>query len=688
MPLPVVRRRCFRLIAGMFFAACWDAAAVAPLAAQDPPAAEDKAAPPVENPFPGRFPAPSLDGGVEWFNTSAPIDIRELRGKIVVLDFWTYCCINCMHILPDLKYLEQKYDKELVVIGVHTAKFDNEKDSENIRNAILRYEIEHPVVNDANGVISEAYHFRAWPQLVIVDPEGQFVGLQTGEGIRDLFDMVIGKMVEYHRAKGTLDESPVRFDLERNRVAPGPLKYPGKVLADAEGSRLFISDSNHNRIVVSGLDGQLLDVIGTGAVGAKDGDYSTAEFNHPQGMALVGDTLYVADTENHLLRTIDLRSKSVSTLAGTGKQSQDRKPGGPLRETALNSPWDLLPLTGVLYIAMAGPHQIWKHDLGSETVEVFAGTGREDIIDGPRDACALAQPSGLATDGNEIFFVDSEGSAVRRMGLGDGGEVTTIVGAHDLERGRSLFEFGDIDGGFLRARLQHPIGLTQHDGQLYVADTYNHKIKVIDPAQRTSETWLGTGESGLSLSPVQLFEPAGMSVAGDTMYVADTNNHRILAIDLASKTGREFVVDGLTPPKPATVERPPAVAGAAIDAPLQRIKSGDALKVRIAFELPEGFKLNQLGPVTYTLRSVGEQSLIAGDQLGVRSEAEKGETDATLSLPLAQPSGKGTYELAISYTFCRDGTGGVCRFAKQTWRLPVEVAGDAEATEVSLTATP
>jgi sugar lactone lactonase YvrE len=289
----------------------------------------------------------------------------------------------------------------------------------------------------------------------------------------------------------------------------------------------------------------------------------------------------------------------------------------------LNSPWDLLHLNGVLYIAMAGPHQLWKHELGSQTLEVFAGTGREDIIDGPRDACALAQPSGLATDGTELFFVDSEGSAVRRVELAEDGEVTTIVGAHDLERGRSLFEFGDIDGGSLKARLQHPIGLTWHDGLLYVADTYNHKIKRIDPAQRTSETWLGTGEPGLSLSPVQLFEPAGMSVAGNTRYVADTNNHRILTVELGSKAGREFVIDGLSPPQQATVERPPAVAGTAVDSPVQRVKSGESLKVRIAFELPEGFKLNQLGPVTYTLRSVGEQLLVAGDQLGVRNRAEK-----------------------------------------------------------------
>ena len=261
-----------------------------------------------QNPFPGRFPAQSLEGGTEWMNTTGEISLKELRGKVVVLDFWTYCCINCMHILPDLKFLERKYPNQLVVIGVHHPKFDNEKDSANIREAIVRYEIEHPVVNDSDGIIGRKYNFSSWPTLMIIDPEGNFVGQQPGEGNRELFDEVIAKMITYHRAKGTLDETPVSFHLERDKQAPTPLRYPGKVLADEAGGRLFISDSNHNRIVVASSDGKLIDTIGTGAIGRQDGGYAEAEFDHPQGMALVKNTLYVADTENHLLRAIDLKA--------------------------------------------------------------------------------------------------------------------------------------------------------------------------------------------------------------------------------------------------------------------------------------------------------------------------------------------------------------------------------------------
>jgi thiol-disulfide isomerase/thioredoxin len=677
---------CGVLLLGLI-AATGDAALCQEPSGPRPAPGAGEAAP--ENPFPDRLPAPSLDGGTEWLNTSSEISLRELRGKVVLLDFWTYCCINCIHILPDLKYLEQKYADQLVVIGVHVGKFDNEKDPENIRRAILRYEIEHPVVNDANMVIAEKYRFSSWPTLALIDPEGRFVGRQPGEGNRELFDEVIGKIVEYHRAKGTLDETPVRFDLEREKVQPGPLKFPGKVLADERGNRLFVSDSNHNRIVISTLDGRLLDVVGSGAIGRKDGAYDLAAFDHPQGMSLVGETLYVADTENHALRAVDLSAKTVSTLAGTGAQARARLPGGPLATTPLNSPWDLQHLDGTLYIAMAGPHQLWQHRLGGETINFLAGTLGEDIVDGPHNYCALAQPSGITTDGKVLYFVDSEGSAVRRATLGDDGEVVTIAGPHDLARGRALFEFGDVDGAGDDARLQHPLGIVYHDGFLYVADTYNHKIRRVDPKSRECVTWLGTGRRGMKLDPVELSEPAGVTIAGGQLLIADTNNHRILSVDLQTRRTGEFTIAGLQPPDVAEEQATPGHSGPdPVDVALQRVRSGPTLRFSVAFDLPEGFKLNQLGPVTYSLKAAGEQTLIAADQLDVRREASKGEADAMFDVPLATPNGRGTYELALSYTYCRSGAGGVCRLAKQTWRVPVEVTADAADEALQLTAAP
>ena len=504
-------------------------------AAQNNDAATD------ENPFPGRFEAADLNQGGEWLNTERPLTKDDLKGKVVLLDFWTYCCINCIHVLPDLHQLEQDFPNELVVVGVHVPKFDNEQETENIREAVLRYEIEHPVVNDAGHKIADEYGFRAWPTLVIVDPEGQYVGFLSGEGNYDTLKSVITKMIAYHKGKGTLDPRPNDFKLERATVEPTPLRYPGKVLATED--RLFISDSNHNRVVVTDTAGKLLHTIGGPQPGNADGDFAAARFDHPQGMALDGETLYVADTENHTIRSVDLTTLQVTTLAGTGEQDRTRTTGGPLDSTALNSPWDLLMLGDTLYIAMAGPHQLWQHAIGTDEIGVFAGSGREDITDGPLRTAALAQPSGLATDGTSIFFVCSEGSAVRKAT--PGGSVETIAGPRGLSSGRALFEFGDKNGPGREARFQHPLGVAFDGDRLLVADTYNHTIREVALPDGTTSTWAGTGEDGNGVSPIQFDEPAGLSIAGSTVYVADTNNHRIVTLDAKTGEASVLTIEGL-----------------------------------------------------------------------------------------------------------------------------------------------
>ncbi|MGH9962305.1 MAG: thioredoxin-like domain-containing protein, partial [Pyrinomonadaceae bacterium] len=371
-------------------------------------------------------------------NTDKPLSLAALKGKVVLLDFWTYGCINCIHTIPDLKKLEEKYANQLVVIGVHSAKFENEKETENIRRIILRYEIEHPVYNDAEFKVWQSYGVRAWPTQILIDPAGYVIGSISGEGNYDPIDRAIGKAVDDFRRRGELNEEPLKLTLERAKVGNLPLAFPGKVLADAKGDRLFIADSNHNRIVITKLDGTLVETIGTGERGFADGAFDKAGFYRPQGMALDGDKLYIADTENHLIRLVDLKARTVKIIAGTGKQSHDYFKQGPSREVGLNSHWDLKLVGNTLYIAMAGPHQIWKLDLAKEVVSTFAGSGREARLDGPLLDAGFAQPSGLATDGQSLFVADSESNIIRAIDL-ISGQVKTVVGG-------DLFEFGDVDG--------------------------------------------------------------------------------------------------------------------------------------------------------------------------------------------------------------------------------------------------
>jgi thiol-disulfide isomerase/thioredoxin len=483
---------------------------------------------------------PELDGGIAWLNAPGPIRLQDLRGKIVLLDFWTLCCINCIHTLPDLARLEKKYANELVVIGVHSAKFDNEKSTDSIRKAIARYEVRHPVVNDANMRIWRRYGVNSWPTLILVDPEGRLIGYTSGEGNYELLDRTIARVIEMHRAKKTLNDKPLRFDSARED-ATSPLFFPGKVLADAASGRLFIADSTHHRIVITNLEGKKVAIAGTGGPGRADGPFATASFNDPQGMALVGDKLYVADRKNHLVRALDLKTATVETVAGNGGQGQDRHNGGKASEVGLNSPWDLLFHRGQLFIAMAGSHQIWVMDLSTRQVAPYAGDGRENIGDGHLSDAHFAQPSGLATDGKTLFVADSEISSVRAVDMDGKGNVRTLVG-------EGLFEFGDVDGQGNKVRLQHALGLVWVAGKLYVADTYNSKIKILDPTTGECTTYLG-GEPTGWLSPPVFSEPAGISYANGKLYLADTNAHRIRVVDVKSKTVGTLSLQGVEAPK-------------------------------------------------------------------------------------------------------------------------------------------
>ena len=476
-------------------------------------------------------PAPEFPKGLEWLNTGHPLSLRELRGKIVLLDFWTFCCINCMHIIPDLKKLEEKFPEELVVIGVHSAKFRNERGTEQIRQAILRYGIKHPVVNDRDFKIWSQYGVHSWPTLTLIDPNGNLAASHSGEGAFDAFSNTIDQMIRYFDETGALSRTPLKLSPEALSLPDTPLSFPGKIHADPTTKRLFITDSNHNRIVIAREDGAILDIIGSTRQGREDGPFEAAQLNHPQGTFLEEDSLYIADTENHLIRVANLKTRDVKTILGTGEQARSFNVVGKGTQVALNSPWDLVVLNNKLYMAMAGSHQLWVADLNSLEIRPHAGSGREGRIDGPLLGAALAQPSGITTEGNRLYFADSETSSIRWADTDHHGNAGTIVG-------EDLFEFGDVDGSRPQARLEHPLGIAWKDGLLYVADTYNSKIKIIDPTRGTSTTYAGTGKHGLkdgSRARAEFSEPGGLAVLGDQIFVADTNNHNIRVIDLKTE---------------------------------------------------------------------------------------------------------------------------------------------------------
>ena len=504
--------------------------------------------------FGGTTRAPDFPPALQWLNTDRPLALSDLRGKVVLLDFWTYACINCMHVIPDLKRLEEKYPNELVVIGVHSGKFTAERLTDNIRAAILREGIAHPVVNDADMHIWDAYGVNAWPTQVLIDPDGNLVYARSGEGAYNALDGRIANVITRFEAGDKINRTPLRLTAESAGTPGAMLSFPGKVLADEESGRLFIADSGHNRVVVVALaDGRLQRTFGSGKRGFENGDAAAASFNNPQGMALRGQELYVADTGNHAIRMVDMKSGAVKTVAGTGKQSSEfLSVGGPGAGTPLNSPWGLALQGDHLYIAMAGSHQIWRMDPVDGRVAPWAGDGGEGRRDGALGASELAQPSGIATDGQKLYVADAENSAIRSVDTTADGKVATIAGGE-------LFVFGDVDARGLQARFQHPLGIAYSDGNLYVADTFNNKIKRVRLADATSETFLGTGQVGTrdGEGPLATFnEPGGLSIAGGKLYIADTNNHLIRVADLATRRVETLRIQGPQAEGPARGEQP------------------------------------------------------------------------------------------------------------------------------------
>ncbi|MCD6328142.1 redoxin domain-containing protein [bacterium] len=458
-----------------------------------------------------------------WLNAERPVAAGDLAGRIILLDFWTFCCINCIHVIPDLKRLEEDFGDSLTVIGVHSAKFANERLKENISAAIARYGIEHIVVSDPNLRIWRSFSISSWPSFVLIGPDAKIAGYYSGERNYDALRRDIQILVENYADR--LNRSPLPLALEIDKLPPSVLRFPGKIIhvnSFDSAPILFVSDSRRHRIVGMRLDGEIVLSVGrSGDPGYRDGRFEEAQFNTPQGLVYRDDVLFVADTENHLLRAIDLRQGEVKTVAGTGEQGYVGSfVNSHALSTALSSPWDisLYPSGDNIAIAMAGTHQIWVYHISGGTLDVLAGDGRESIDDGSYPGNSLSQPSGLSAHQGKLYFVDSETSSLRVL---QDGKIKTLIG-------KGLFHSGHKDGDREAALMQHPLGVFASESGIYIADSYNHAIRRFDTATDRLETVLGDGKSGL------LSEPNGLVLVDDMLFITDTNNHRIVSLEPAS----------------------------------------------------------------------------------------------------------------------------------------------------------
>ncbi|NPC97083.1 redoxin domain-containing protein [Nocardioides sp. zg-DK7169] len=576
-----------------------------------------------------RVRAPELEGR-GWLNTDGPLALKDLRGRFVLLDFWTFCCINCLHVLDELRGVEEEYAEELVVVGVHSPKFVHEADPVALAQAVERYSVHHPVLDDPDLVTWGAYTARAWPTLVLIDPEGYVVAQYAGEGHAHAIAALLGELVPQHRERGTLQpgDSPYVPPV----VEPTDLRFPAKAVPLGEG-RVLVADAGHDAVVELDADGAVLRRL--------------EGFREPNGLCLlpedvaaeVGYDVVVADTVAHRLQGISLADGGVCTLAGDGTQWMQGD--GTDR---LSSPWDVAWWQDRVWVAMAGIHQLWTLDPRTGDVEVVVGTSNEGLLDGPGAEAWLAQTSGLAPDGDRLWLADSETSALRWVEAdGDGWAVRTAVGS-------GLFDFGFRDGAAEQALLQHPLGVTVlPDGSVAVCDTYNGALRRFDPA---------TGE--VSTLATDLAEPSGAHV--DTgvepaqLVVVESGAHRLTRLPLGAAATR---TDGFA----HTTQRP------VTDVPGE-------LELVVTFEPPPGQKVDdRFGPATQLIVEATPPALL-------REGAGRG-TDLTRRLVLDRHVGDGVLHVAARAASCDadGGEGAACRMHQQDWGVPVRIS-DATASGV------
>ena len=634
---------------------------------------------------------PDFPATASWFN-SGPLNGRELRSRVLVLDFWTLCCVNCMHVLPELAALEARYASQagFAVIGVHSPKFSSEKDDQSIRAAVLRYGVTHPVVNDSGMVTWRALGVDSWPTLAVVSPTGRLLSLFSGESHARDVEELVSAALEHYGDLGLLTSVPLPQALERDkdpRTLTSPLSFPGKLAVDAAGSRLFISDSCHHRIVTTDLTGRFLFAVGGATSALHDGSFQEAAFNRPQGVAFdaARQLLYVADTENHALRCVDLRAQRVSTLAGDGSRGRDYRGGGGGASQRLNSPWDvaLLP-SGDVLLAMAGTHQLWRYAASDGTLRAISGDGYERNLNGKDGAnTSWAQPSGLSVSGGSVYVADSESSSIRVCDLATGG--ARLLAGGDALYADDLFRFGDVDGRGSQIRLQHPLAVAasvEDPRIVFIADSYNHKIKALDLASGEVRTLAGDGRPGLQDGcPGQLSEPSGLAMGPEgQLFVADSNSSAVRVLDTRTLQLRTLDVSTVPlPPRARSVDAAPSDAPPPLDADAVVVRGAavGALQglLKVALALPSGFHLTE---------GAGSDFLVAVyPPLAAQATPRAGplSLDTTVGFSRAPGAPPALLCLTCRVFYCQ--TAAVCLFQTVVFDLPLSGVSAGGATQAS-----
>lgn len=510
----------------------------------------------------------------KWFNINEKITIDDLKGRVILLHFWDRACISCLESLPAIKKLEERFGNKLTVIGVYAAKFEGGKNEDEIRSAIIKYDINHAVINDSALKLSTEFAAKASPTFVLIKPNGR--KYKKYEGVGDLEKMEDGvkKLVKKYRFdvnRKPLPILPEKFSKIANVLSfPSKLEYSGNLNLNSRNvSAIFIANSGQNNVIVSSLLGTILVKIGSGREGFSDGDFFNAEFRNPQSILFDDQKLYIADTGNHAIRIADFRTNKVSTLIGSGKKGDIVKNEIAAKGFNLASPTDIefFPDKKHIIISNAGNNQILSYDLENQKIKALAGNGESKNKDGISPNNSLTQTADMVVVKDKIYFVDALSSSLRS--LDKSGNVKTLV---------------DKD-------LQNPVGLTSDGDSLYIADSFNNRIAKYSISAQKISNFIGAKAGDLVGKKTEFNSPEAILKINNYFYISDANNNRVILLN--AKNLNSEILDVIPPlklPREGFLEYLPNLQKSED----VNIKSGEIITLKI--EMNEGWRVNEEAP--------------------------------------------------------------------------------------------
>jgi hypothetical protein len=597
------------------------------------------------NKFRNTTPAPGFSVGREWVNVKSPLELNDLKGKISILYFCAFSNIDCISVVSDLKVLEEKWNKELLVIGVHSPKYPAEDTISNLKHSVYKHNIQHPIISDGNYFLWKSYGIRAWPTLIVLDPDTHVSAKYTGENFSESLDDLITDLVKEFDLQGKIKREPIsQLSIEKDRYPETLLSYPGKILIE-EKDLWILDTANHRVLQVEIESGIIKRIIGTGKPGLANGNFNNSQFFYPQGMLFHLGDLYISDTYNHCIRKIDLKNSLVTTIAGTGNKTIEPILRGTASTTPLKYPIDLAILDGKFYITNAGTNQILKLDMQESVIDVFLGKGVRGLKDGSLENAELAQPMGITGSKEVFFFSDANNNAIRRVEINYSGKIETLLG-------KGYFQFGDVDGPIAQAKIQYPVGMYLENQEnsssqvpnqsickdgLVVADSFNHKIKCISFSGKNIFTILGQGKAGYKNGKKHevLFNyPTSIAIQDNKLFISDTNNHAIRIYD--SKTGdtktlsirfgldTKMIQDSNQFYKEEVLEIP------------QQVFSIGSENISFELDIPKEFLWDKENPAIITFSSSNPESVFSKEKESKKLENFFGKWETPVSLKVGE----------------------------------------------------